>query len=68
MLSASKTRAAPHFGPSCMQPEDVPKSEDCLTLNVWRDQRLLQDFRPHRFQSWFGFLAGARIHRLKRLK
>jgi para-nitrobenzyl esterase len=42
MLSASKTRAAPQFGPSCMQPEDVPKSEDCLTLNVWRDQRLLQ--------------------------
>jgi para-nitrobenzyl esterase len=24
------------FGPSCMQPDDVRKSEDCLTLNVWR--------------------------------
>jgi len=28
--------AATRFGPSCMQPDDVPKSEDCLTLNVWR--------------------------------
>ena len=24
------------FGPACMQADDVPKSEDCLTLNVWR--------------------------------
>jgi para-nitrobenzyl esterase len=24
------------FGPECMQSDDVPKSEDCLTLNVWR--------------------------------
>ena len=24
------------FGPSCMQTDDLPKSEDCLTLNVWR--------------------------------
>ena len=30
MLSAAK------FGPSCMQADNVPKSEDCLTLNVWR--------------------------------
>ncbi len=29
-------RAAEAFGPSCMQPDKVPKSEDCLTLNVWR--------------------------------
>jgi para-nitrobenzyl esterase len=28
--------AADKFGPSCMQTEDIPKSEDCLTLNVWR--------------------------------
>jgi para-nitrobenzyl esterase len=28
--------AADKFGPACMQPDDVPKSEDCLTLNVWR--------------------------------
>ena len=28
--------AADKFGPACMQLEDVPKSEDCLTLNVWR--------------------------------
>ena len=24
------------FGPACMQADEVPKSEDCLTLNVWR--------------------------------
>ncbi len=24
------------FGCSCMQTDDLPKSEDCLTLNVWR--------------------------------
>jgi para-nitrobenzyl esterase len=29
-------RAATQFGPSCVQPDNVPKSEDCLTLNVWR--------------------------------
>jgi para-nitrobenzyl esterase len=28
--------AADKFGPACMQTDDVPKSEDCLTLNVWR--------------------------------
>jgi len=28
--------AGDKFGPSCMQTEDIPKSEDCLTLNVWR--------------------------------
>jgi len=30
VLSAAK------FGPSCVQADNVPKSEDCLTLNVWR--------------------------------
>jgi para-nitrobenzyl esterase len=30
VLSADK------FGPACMQIDDVPKSEDCLTINVWR--------------------------------
>jgi para-nitrobenzyl esterase len=29
-------RDATEFGPSCMQTDDLPKSEDCLTLNVWR--------------------------------
>lgn len=29
-------RAATKFGPECMQTDNVPKSEDCLTLNVWR--------------------------------
>lgn len=32
----SDTRAADKFGPACMQADNVPKSEDCLTLNVWR--------------------------------
>jgi para-nitrobenzyl esterase len=27
---------ADKFGPACMQADDVPKSEDCLTHNVWR--------------------------------
>jgi len=30
------TRDATRFGPACMQTDPVPKSEDCLTLNVWR--------------------------------
>jgi para-nitrobenzyl esterase len=29
-------RPATSFGPECMQSDNVPKSEDCLTLNVWR--------------------------------
>jgi len=29
-------RDASKFGPACMQPDDLPKSEDCLTLNIWR--------------------------------
>ena len=29
-------RDATKFAPECMQTDDVPKSEDCLTLNVWR--------------------------------
>ena len=28
--------AVDKFGPACMQADNVPKSEDCLTLNVWR--------------------------------
>jgi para-nitrobenzyl esterase len=27
---------AADFGPACMQADNIPKSEDCLTLNVWR--------------------------------
>jgi para-nitrobenzyl esterase len=29
-------RDASKFGPECPQTDNVPKSEDCLTLNVWR--------------------------------
>lgn len=32
----AQTLDASHFGASCMQTDDLPKSEDCLTLNVWR--------------------------------
>jgi len=28
--------SADKFGPACMQTDNVPKSEDCLTLNIWR--------------------------------
>jgi para-nitrobenzyl esterase len=28
------------FGPACVQTDNVPKSEDCLTLNVWRPAQL----------------------------
>ncbi|NKL80687.1 carboxylesterase family protein [Rhizobium leguminosarum] len=31
----SGIKDARDFGPSCMQTDDLPKSEDCLTLNVW---------------------------------
>ncbi|CAG2159842.1 carboxylesterase/lipase family protein [Cupriavidus numazuensis] len=30
------TLDAKAFGPACMQTDDIPKSEDCLTLNIWR--------------------------------
>ena len=28
-------KEANRFGPACMQTDNLPKSEDCLTLNVW---------------------------------
>lgn len=28
-------RESRNFGPSCVQADDLPKSEDCLTLNIW---------------------------------
>ena len=35
-LRWSGVRDATRFGPACLQADDVPKSEDCLTINVWR--------------------------------
>lgn len=39
-------RAAKEFGPSCMQTDKLNKSEDCLTLNVWRPTKASADLRP----------------------
>ncbi len=36
----AQTLDATKFGPSCMQTDDLPKSEDCLTLNVWRPAKV----------------------------
>ncbi len=36
VMAWSGVREADKFGPACMQADDVPKSEDCLILNVWR--------------------------------
>jgi para-nitrobenzyl esterase len=33
------------FGPACMQTAELPKSEDCLTLNVWRPAAAAADAR-----------------------
>jgi para-nitrobenzyl esterase len=35
-LAWTAVRDASQFGPACLQADDVPKSEDCLTLNIWR--------------------------------
>jgi Carboxylesterase family len=35
-IAWSGARDASQFGPACMQADDLPKSEDCLFLNVWR--------------------------------
>lgn len=35
-------RDASQFGPACMQANDVAKSEDCLSLNIWRPAHAAQ--------------------------
>ena len=47
---------ASHFGPSCMQTDDLPKSEDCLTLNVWRPTKV-SDSLPVMVWIYGGALA-----------
>jgi para-nitrobenzyl esterase len=41
---------ADRFGPACMQTDDVPKSEDCLTLNLWRPT--VSSPRPQPVMVW----------------
>jgi para-nitrobenzyl esterase len=45
------------FGPACMQTDNVVKSEDCLTLNVWRPQTMT---RPLPVMVWIH--GGAMVH------
>ena len=48
------TRPALEFGPTCIQPtasgfyarEEMPQSEDCLTLNLWTAAETTEDRRP----------------------
>jgi para-nitrobenzyl esterase len=39
-------READKFGPACMQTDDLPKSEDCLTINVWRPAEESRELYP----------------------
>lgn len=49
---------AKSFGPSCMQVDDLPKSEDCLTLNVWRPAAVSD--KPLPVMVWI--YGGALVH------
>ena len=51
-------KEANRFGPACMQTDPVPKSEDCLTLNVWRPAKLSP--RPLPVMVWIH--GGAMVH------
>lgn len=51
------TRDASAFGPACMQADDIPKSEDCLTLNIWRPANAGPDPLPVMFWIYGGALA-----------
>lgn len=51
-------REARTFGPSCLQADPVPKSEDCLTLNVWRPAR--SSTQPVPVMVWI--YGGAMVH------
>ncbi len=51
-------KGADRFGPACMQADNVPKSEDCLTLNVWRPAK--PSARPLPVMVWIH--GGAMVH------
>jgi len=52
------TLDAADFGPACMQTDDIAKSEDCLTLNVWRPVK--KGLRPLPVMVWI--YGGALAH------
>ncbi|MGF1569244.1 MAG: carboxylesterase/lipase family protein [Nodosilinea sp.] len=54
----SNVLAAEEFGPACMQTDEVPKSEDCLTVNVWRPATATT--QPLPVMVWFH--GGAMVH------
>lgn len=54
----SGVRDAKDFGAACMQTDNVPKSEDCLFLNVWRPAATAQ--RPYPVMVWIH--GGALAH------
>jgi para-nitrobenzyl esterase len=51
-------RLAEEFGPECMQADDVNKSEDCLTVNVWRPAEI--SAKPLPVMVWI--YGGALVH------
>ncbi|MGR9141504.1 carboxylesterase/lipase family protein [Rhizobium leguminosarum] len=57
METWSGIRDARNFGPSCMQTDDLPKSEDCLTLNVWTPVKRLRTPLPVMVWIYGGALA-----------
>jgi para-nitrobenzyl esterase len=54
----SGVKDATRFGPACMQTDAVAKSEDCLTINVWRPARVAVDLLP--VMVWIH--GGAMVH------
>ncbi|MBB4444078.1 carboxylesterase type B, partial [Rhizobium esperanzae] len=53
----SGIRDARDFGPSCMQSDELPKSEDCLTLNIWTPVKRLRTPLPVMVWIYGGALA-----------
>jgi para-nitrobenzyl esterase len=51
-------KEANRFGPACLQTDNVPKSEDCLTLNIWRPTKDLP--KPFPVMVWIH--GGAMVH------
>jgi len=58
VIAWSGVRSGAEFGPACMQTDSVPKSEDCLTLNVWRPAR--PGSQPLPVMVWI--YGGALVH------